>query len=65
MAQIIYKTDQVITAENLADVFRRSGLRRPVDDLARIQKAAPSAQDYYPKIGFEAVENGWIIKRQN
>ena len=133
MAQIIYKTDQVITAENLADVFRRSGLRRPVDDLARIQKmlaqadvlvtawdgdrlvgvargltdfsyccylsdlavdgeyqkagigrdlidqvqtligpqsmllllAAPSAQDYYPKIGFEAVENGWIIKRQS
>ncbi|MGE5652466.1 MAG: GNAT family N-acetyltransferase [Bacillota bacterium] len=26
--------------------------------------AAPSAMEYYPKAGFEAVPNGWIIKRQ-
>ncbi|MET3133456.1 GNAT superfamily N-acetyltransferase [Oxalobacteraceae bacterium GrIS 1.11] len=25
--------------------------------------AAPSAMDYYPKIGFSAVENGWIIRK--
>lgn len=26
--------------------------------------AAPEAMDYYPGIGFEAVANGWIIKRR-
>ena len=26
--------------------------------------AAPEAMDYYPKVGFEAVSNGWIIKRR-
>lgn len=26
--------------------------------------AAPEAMDYYPRIGFEAVANGWIIKRR-
>ena len=25
--------------------------------------AAPSAVDYYPKVGFEKLENGYIIKR--
>ena len=25
--------------------------------------AAPDAMAYYPKVGFEAVANGWIIKR--
>jgi N-acetylglutamate synthase-like GNAT family acetyltransferase len=25
--------------------------------------AAPTAMDYYPKVGFEAVPNGWVIKR--
>ena len=25
--------------------------------------AAPAAMDYYPKVGFEPVENGFIIKR--
>lgn len=27
-------------------------------------QAAVPAMDYYPKIGFEKVENGWIIKRK-
>lgn len=26
--------------------------------------AAPEAMEYYPKVGFEFVQNGWIIKRQ-
>jgi hypothetical protein len=25
--------------------------------------SAPQAMDYYPKLGFERVENGFIIKR--
>jgi ribosomal protein S18 acetylase RimI-like enzyme len=25
--------------------------------------AAPQAMDYYPKVGFEKIENGWIVKR--
>lgn len=25
--------------------------------------AAPEAMEYYPKIGFESVPNGWIVKR--
>lgn len=131
MNKITYKNDNTISAEQLADVFRRSGIRRPVDDLARMEKmlrhadilitawdgehlvgvaralsdfcyccylsdlavdreyqhdgvgkamvdkvhaaigeqsmllllAAPEAQAYYPKIGFEAADNAWIIKR--
>lgn len=132
MPQLRYKTAQNITPQQLADVFTRSGITRPVDDLARIAKmlehanilvtawdgellvgvaralsdfsfccylsdlavdlayqksgigkelidrvqklagdnsmllllAAPSAMPYYPKVGFEAVANGWIIKRK-
>lgn len=26
--------------------------------------SAPAAMDYYPKLGFEKIENGFIIKRQ-
>ena len=27
--------------------------------------SAPTAMDYYPKVNFEKVENGYIIKREN
>ena len=27
--------------------------------------SAPNAMGYYPKVGFEKVENGWIVKRQS
>jgi hypothetical protein len=27
--------------------------------------SAPEAMDYYPKIGFQKVENGWMIKRSS
>ncbi len=131
MQTITYAQDRRITPEQLAGVFTRSGIQRPVDDLARIAKmlqhgnllitawdgdslvgvaraltdfafccylsdlavdreyqqqgigqaligqvrsaigqdsmllllAAPGAMAYYPKVGFEAVANGWIIKR--
>ena len=130
MQTIVYAQDRRITPEQLADVFTRSGIQRPVDDLARMEKmlqhgnllitawdgesligvaraltdfafccylsdlavdreyqhrgigqalieqvrsaigqdsmllllAAPGAMAYYPKVGFEAVGNGWIIK---
>lgn len=26
--------------------------------------SAPEAMDYYPKVGFKAVDNGWIIERE-
>ncbi len=131
MEPISYRNNARISPEQLADVFRRSGIRRPIEDLPRMaamlahanllvtawdgerligvaraltdfsyccylsdlavdlqyQKggigrtlvnqvreaigeksvllllAAPEAMQYYPKIGFESVPNGWIIKR--
>lgn len=32
---------------------------------ALILLAAPGAMEYYPKVGFEKVENGFIIKRKH
>ena len=132
MTPITYRVNAPMTAEDVARVFRNSGIRRPVDDLNRIQRmidhanlivtawdgdrmvgiaraltdfsfccylsdlaveatyqrqgigktlveqvqtviggetmllllAAPEAMEYYPSLGFERVENGWIIKRK-
>lgn len=33
------------------------------DEVALILLSAPEAMGYYPKVGFEKVENGFIIKR--
>lgn len=33
------------------------------DEVALILLSAPEAMTYYPKVGFEKVENGFIIKR--
>jgi ribosomal protein S18 acetylase RimI-like enzyme len=35
---ITYQINAPVTAEAVADVFRTSGIRRPVDDLPRIQQ---------------------------
>jgi len=35
-AEIDYRLDAVITAAEMADLFRRSGIRRPVDDPDRL-----------------------------
>ncbi|HTD04802.1 GNAT family N-acetyltransferase [Undibacterium sp.] len=132
MPNITYEIKRPISAGQLADVFKRSGIARPIEDLPRMAKmlehanilvtawdrdllvgvaralsdfsfccylsdlavdsayqksgigkelidlvhkvsgdstmllllAAPSAMPYYPKVGFEAVANGWIIKRK-
>jgi predicted N-acetyltransferase YhbS len=34
------------------------------DESMLLLLAAPEAQEYYPHIGFEKVENGWIIRRK-
>jgi N-acetylglutamate synthase-like GNAT family acetyltransferase len=33
-------------------------------EVSLILLAAPAAIDYYPKVGFEVIDNGFIIKRQ-
>lgn len=131
MREIAYRADHCMSAGQLAEVFSRSGIRRPVEDLPRLDGmlknanvlasawdgerlvgvarglsdfhyccylsdlavdkeyqrtgigkklvdivrsligeksmllllAAPEAMAYYPEIGFEAVPNGWMIKR--
>ena len=132
MNTIIYKSNETITAEQLSQVFRTSGIKRPVDDLPRLQKmldngdilitawdddqivgiarsitdysyccylsdlavnksyqslgigkelvrqtqqqiseevalillSSPIAMEFYPRIGFQKIENGYIIPRQ-
>ena len=34
------------------------------DEVALILLSSPEAMEYYPKLGFEKVENGFIIKRR-
>ena len=33
------------------------------DEVALVLLSAPEAMEYYPKVGFENIENGFIIKR--
>jgi GNAT superfamily N-acetyltransferase len=130
-ASIVYVEAPAISASELSELFRSSGIRRPVDDLPRLEKmlthanlligayadsrlvgvaralsdfsyccylsdlavtkeyqhhgigrelvarvkrrvgdqsmllllSSPEAMGCYPRIGLEAVNNGWIIKR--
>jgi ribosomal protein S18 acetylase RimI-like enzyme len=130
--QITYKVDATIKVEELSKVFKSSGIKRPSDDLNRLQRmlensdvlitawdndklvgiaraitdysyccylsdlavnkeyqnngigrelvrlvqehigeevallllSSPIAMEYYPKIGFETIENGFIISRK-
>ncbi|WP_010280101.1 GNAT family N-acetyltransferase [Bacillus timonensis] len=132
IAQISYKVNESIKAEELSNVFRTSGIKRPSDDLKRLQRmiehsnvlitawdndqligvaraitdycyccylsdlavnknyqhkgigkelvrllqghigeevallllSSPIAMEYYPKIGFEKIENGFKIPRK-
>jgi GNAT superfamily N-acetyltransferase len=132
MESISYIEAPAISARQLAELFRSSSIRRPVNDLPRLEKmlehanlligayvagrlvgvaraltdfsyccylsdlavakeyqhhgigrelidrvrrrigdqsmllllSSPEAMEYYPKIGFEPVANGWIIKRK-
>lgn len=130
--EIQFRTNEKVTAEAVIDVFKSSGINRPVDDVKRMQTmldnsnlvvtawkgmeligisrsvtdysyccylsdlavkkeyqkfgigktliditqqaigeqtmllllSTTSAMEYYPKVGFEKVENGYIIKRK-
>ncbi|MEZ2719063.1 GNAT family N-acetyltransferase [Niallia circulans] len=132
MNQISYKVNESIKAEELSEVFKTSGIKRPSDDLNRLQQmidnsnvlitawynnqligvtraitdycyccylsdlavnknyqnrgigkelvrllkehngdevallllSSPIAMEYYPKIGFEKIENGFKIPRK-
>jgi predicted N-acetyltransferase YhbS len=53
--------------------FQRLGIGRELINLTReriseksmlLLLSVPEAMEYYPKAGFEKVENGFIIKRQ-
>lgn len=43
LAGLTYSIECGLAAEEVADVFRRSGIRRPVDDLPRIQRMIDNA----------------------
>ncbi|MEX2415228.1 MAG: GNAT family N-acetyltransferase [Paenibacillaceae bacterium] len=130
---IIYSDDKVLDAKYVAEVFKGSGIRRPFEDLERIQRmidnsdivlsawkdgkmigvaraltdfsyccylsdlavvesyqqhgvgrelvkqlqaklgdecslvllSAPGAIDYYQRLGFDRVDNAFVIKRKN
>lgn len=130
--QISYKVNESIKAEELSKIFKTSGIKRPSDDLNRLQRmiknsnvlitawnnnqligvaraitdycyccylsdlavnknyqnrgvgkelvrllkehigdevallllSSPTAMEYYPKIGFEKIENGFKISRK-
>jgi N-acetylglutamate synthase-like GNAT family acetyltransferase len=129
---IVYKYNKPVTADEVIQVFKKSGIRRPIDQKERIQKmidnanliitawdgtklvgiaraltdfsyccylsdlavdqdyqkrgigktliecikekisdevalillSAPEAMEYYPKIGFDPIDNGFIIRRK-
>ena len=62
----IDKNERTILDHVLSDVF---GAENKVEELIGSESillllSSPEAMDYYPRIGFEKVENGWIIKRK-
>ena len=56
----------------VANAYQKHGIGRELiarvqasigDEVALILLSAPEAMEYYPKVGFEKVENGFIVKR--
>lgn len=45
MNQLEYKRNATITPEQVSDVFRKSGIRRPVEDLERIGRMIQHADE--------------------
>ncbi|MCM3586729.1 GNAT family N-acetyltransferase [Mesobacillus maritimus] len=132
LSEITYKVNEMITAEQISILFEKSGIRRPIEDLPRLQRmlengdllitaweknklvgvaraitdfsyccylsdlavdqayqkrgigkklvrllqskltnevtllllSSPIAMDYYPRIGFEKIDNGFRILRE-
>ncbi len=53
--------------------FQKDGIGRKLIEITKqeignktalILLSAPTAMEYYPKVGFDKIENGFIIKRQ-
>ncbi|ARK30895.1 GNAT family N-acetyltransferase [Halalkalibacter krulwichiae] len=40
---VTYKVNERITAEQMADLFKDSGIKRPIDDLPRLEKMIDQA----------------------
>lgn len=63
-----YLSDLAVDREYQKRGIGRELIRRVSDAIGEqsmlLLLAAPEAMDYYPRIGFEAVANGWIIKRR-
>lgn len=56
----------------VANAYQKQGVGRELiarvqafigDEVALILLSAPEALEYYPKVGFEKIDNGFIIKR--
>lgn len=56
----------------VANTYQKQGIGRELiarvqasigDEVALILLSAPEAMAYYPKVGFEKIENGFIVKR--
>lgn len=56
----------------VANAYQNQGIGRELiarvqasigDEVALILLSAPEAMEYYPKVGFEKIENGFIVKR--
>lgn len=56
----------------VANTYQKLGIGRELiarvqasigDEVALILLSAPEAMEYYPKVGFEKIENGFIVKR--
>jgi predicted N-acetyltransferase YhbS len=63
-----YLSDLAVAKEYQRQGIGRELLRRVRERLGEqsmlLLLAAPEAAEYYPRLGFEAVPNGWIIHRQ-
>lgn len=64
-----YLSDLAVKKEHQKDGIGRRLIeltqREIGDNTALILLSAPGAMAYYPKVGFDKVENGFIIKRKN
>jgi predicted N-acetyltransferase YhbS len=58
----------------VAKEYHRHGIGRELVDRVKrrvgeqsmlLLLSSPEAMEYYPRVGFEPVQNGWIIKRSS
>ena len=58
----------------VASAYQRKGIGKELmdrmrshmgDEVTMLLLAAPAAAEYYPHVGFEKIENGWIVHRKH